>query len=71
MGPNELAVLVAFRENADQAGLSVEYPPDVLWGDASVDPCGGYRNTHLILCGVSGAPVEANCPSCGAARYLM
>ena len=62
---------MAFREDTDKVGLSVEYPPDVLWSDASVDSGGGYSDTYLILCSMSGASVEAYCPSCGAARYLM
>ena len=69
--PYELAVFVTFRWDTDEAGLSIEYPSDVLWGDARVEPGGGYSDAHLVLCAVSCTAMEADCPSCGAAGYLV
>ena len=55
--PNELAVLVAFCEDADEAWLAIEHLSDVCWGDASVEPCRGHSDAHLVFCAVSSAAV--------------
>ena len=39
--PDELAVLVAFRQNADQTGLTVIRAADVVGCDAGIAPCCG------------------------------
>ena len=39
--PDELAVLVAFCQDTNEAGLAIECPTDVGWGDARVAPGGG------------------------------
>ena len=69
--PNELAVLIAFCKDADEAWLAVEYPSDVLWGDASVEPGRGHSDAHLVFCAVASAAVWADCSSCGATGYLV
>jgi hypothetical protein len=65
--PDELAVPILFREDADEAWLAVEDPADVRCLDAGVAPGGGDRDAHLILGGVAGAAVEARYSRDGAA----
>ena len=56
--PNELTVLVAFGQYAYEAGLAIECPTDVGWGDTCVAPCGGDGDAHEVGREVSCAMVE-------------
>ena len=55
--PDELAVLVAFCQDTNEAGLAIECPTDVGWGDACVAPGGGDGYAHKVCREVSGAVV--------------
>ena len=46
--PDELAILIAFCEDADQAWLAIEYPADVGWGYTGVAPGGGDCDAHEV-----------------------
>ena len=47
--------------------IPAECPP----GDARIDPYSVNCNAHLVFRAVSCAAVEADCPSCSAAGYLI
>ena len=55
--PDELAILVAFGKDTDEAGLAIECTTDVRRGDACVAPGSGDGNAHEVGREVSGAVV--------------
>ena len=69
--PNELTVLVAFRQYAYEAGLAIECPTDVGWGDTCVAPCGGDGDAHEVCRKVSCAMVETADSGDGAPGDLV
>jgi hypothetical protein len=63
-----VSFLVAFGEDADEAGLAIEYSAYVGWCYSRVAPGSVHGKAKLIIRCVPGAVVEAiytgNCASC-------